>query len=146
LQPDNADVLGNLGYIASQRGEHQEAERLLRRAIALDPNSFPAYHDLGRLLVKQKEYDEALGILQRGAELNKKDPGVHYQLFLAYSRLRKKVEADRELATFKQLDEANKYTTTPLGMTVKAGPANEFEALPPIPSAASGENRKPEAP
>ena len=146
LQPDNPDVLGNLGYIASQRGEHEEAERLLRRAIALDANGFPAYHDLGRLLVKLKKYDEALPILRRGAELNKKDPGVHYQLFLAYSRLRRKAEADQELAAFKQLDEASRRAATPLGMTVKAGPANETEALPPLPSAASGETKKPDAP
>jgi Flp pilus assembly protein TadD len=146
LQPDNPDVLGNLGYIASQRGEHVEAERLLRRAIALDASGFPAYHDLGRLLVKLKRYDEAVPILCRGAELNKKDPGVHYQLFLAYSRLRRKAEADEELATFKQLDETNRHAATPLGMTVKAGPANETEALPPIPAAASGETKKPDAP
>jgi len=71
---------------------------------------------------------------------------VHYQLFLAYSRLRKKTEADQELATFRQLDEANKHAGTPLGMSVKAGPANETEALPPLPSAAAGEAKKPVVP
>ena len=146
LQPDNADVLGNLGYIASQRGDHEEAERLLRRAIALNADGFPAYHDLGRLLVKLKRYGEALPVLIRGAELNKKDPGVHYQLFLAYSRLGKKVEADQELALFKRLDEANRHGATPLGMTVNVGPANETDALPPLPSAVSGETKKPETP
>ena len=45
----------------------------------------------------------------RGAEtLNAKDPGVHYQLFLALSRLKKTEEAKRELAAFKQLDGAQK--------------------------------------
>ena len=146
LQPDNSDVLGNLGYIASQRGENEEAERLLRRAIALNADGFPAYHDLGRLLVKLKKYKEALPILLRGAELNKKDPGVHYQLFLAYSRLGKKAEADEELALFKRLDEVSRHGTTPLGMTVKAGPANETEALPPLSSAVSGEAKSPDAP
>lgn len=146
LQPDNSDVLGSLGYIASQRGEHEEAERLLRRAIALNAEGFPAYHDLGRLLVKLKRYGEALPILLRGAELNKKDPGVHYQLFLAYSRLGKKAEADHELALFKRLDEANRHGATPLGMAVKAGPANEPDALPPLPVAASGEAKRPAVP
>jgi tetratricopeptide (TPR) repeat protein len=69
LQPDNPDVLDNLGYIASQRGENSEAEAFLRRAIALGPESFPAYHDLGRLLVKLKRYDEAVPLLRRGVEL-----------------------------------------------------------------------------
>ena len=31
------------------------------------------------------------------------NPDVHYELFLAYSRLKQKNEADRELAFFKEL-------------------------------------------
>jgi tetratricopeptide (TPR) repeat protein len=143
MQPDNPDLLGNLGYIASQRGENVEAERLLRRAIALDPNAFPPHHDLGRLLVKLKKYDEALPVLQRGAGLNKQDPGVHYQLFLAYSRLRRTADADKELALFKELDEANRHGNTALGMATKTGADGAPEILPPIPSVMAGEARKP---
>ena len=35
IEPDNAEVLANVGFIASERGQDEEAERLLRRAIAL---------------------------------------------------------------------------------------------------------------
>jgi hypothetical protein len=59
-------------------------------------------------------------------ELNDKDPGVHYQLFLAYSRLRRKDEADKELAEFKRLDEVNRHGATPL-MGTKDG--ETFAAL-----------------
>ena len=65
-------------------------------------------YDLGRLLVRLKRYEEALPILERGATLSGDDPGVHYQLFITYSRLRRKEDADRELATFKRLEEARK--------------------------------------
>ena len=47
-------------------------------------------------------------MLKHGAELSKDDPGVHYQLFLVYSRQRAKTEADVELALFKKLEEARK--------------------------------------
>lgn len=127
-------------------GQHEAAERLLRRAIELDKESFPAYHDLGRLLVKLKKYEEALPILRRGAQLNKKDPGVHYQLFLALARLKRKAEADQELATFKELDEANKHAPTPMGSSAKAGSANETDTLPPLPAIATGEAAKPPSP
>jgi tetratricopeptide (TPR) repeat protein len=140
LQPDNADAIANLGYIASQRGENVEAERLLRRAIELDPKGFPSYHDLGRLLVKLRRYDEAVPLLLRGIELNAKDPGIHYQLFLAYSRLKKKDEADKELAEFKRLDEGNRHGATPLT------PMKDGEALPPLPATASGDSAKPRTP
>jgi tetratricopeptide (TPR) repeat protein len=113
----------------------------LRRAIELDPKMFPSYHDLGRLLVKLRRYEEAVPLLTRGVELNAKDPGVHYQLFLAYSRLKKQGEADRELAEFKRLDEGNRHEATPMGVPLKDG-----ETLPPLPSAASGDSAKPRTP
>jgi len=46
--------------------------------------------------------------LQNAATLKPNNPGVHYQLFMALSRLKRKDEADRELAIFKDLDEARK--------------------------------------
>jgi hypothetical protein len=76
--------------------------------------------------------------------LNTTDAGVHYQLFLAYSRLRMKEEADRELRVFKQFQQANKHAETPLGMTT--GPASETETLPPLPASATGETSRPHPP
>jgi Flp pilus assembly protein TadD len=146
LQPDNADVLANLGYIASQRGENAEAESLLRRAIELNPNGFPPYHDLGRLLVKLKRYDEALPLLRKAVSLNAVDPGVHYQLFLAYSRLKKQEEADKELAEFKRLDVGNRHDATPLMETVPTQAGMEVAPLPPLPAKVSGDTTKPRVP
>jgi tetratricopeptide (TPR) repeat protein len=88
-----------------------------------------------------RRYEEAVPLLTRGVELNAKDPGVHYQLFLAYSRLKKKDEADRELAEFKRLDEGNRHGETPMGVQLKEG-----ESLPPLPTAASGDSAKPRTP
>src|SRR6185436_7833310 len=102
--------------------------------IELEPKSFPPYHDLGRLLVKLKRYGEAVPLLQKGVSLNAKDPGVHYQLFLAYSRLKRKDEADRELAEFKRLDEVNRHGATPLSDSVKTQSGMEVEPLPPLPA------------
>jgi hypothetical protein len=49
--------------------------------------------------------------------MNADDPGVHYQLFITYSRLKRKDDADRELARFKTLEEARKQREG--GMTAK---------------------------
>jgi tetratricopeptide (TPR) repeat protein len=80
----------------------------LRRAIALDARHFYAHYDLGRLLVRMKRYEEAIAVLQGAARLREHDPGSHYQLFISYSRLKRKDEADRELVLFKQYDEERK--------------------------------------
>lgn len=58
--------------------------------------------------MKTRRYEEAIPILQRAAQLKPNNAGVHYQLFMAYSRLKRKTEADRELSLFKQFEEERK--------------------------------------
>jgi len=82
-----------------------DAETLLRRALALNQKHFNALYDLGRLLVKTNRYADALPVLQRAAEINSNHPELHYQIFLALSRLKRKSEAERELEIYKQLRE-----------------------------------------
>ena len=85
-----------------------EAETALRGAIAINDKHFYANYDLGRLLLRSQRYDQALLTLQHAAALKPGNPSVHYQLFMALSRLKRKDEAQHELTTFKQLDEARK--------------------------------------
>lgn len=108
LAPANVNALAQLGFILLERDRLTEAEALLRQAIAINANHFYANYDLGRLLVKSRRYESAVPILQHAAKLKPNNSSVHYQLFIALSRLNRKDEADRELAAFKQLDEARK--------------------------------------
>ena len=102
---ETADSNALLGSILADRNEVVEAEKYLRRAISLNPNHFNSQYDLGRLLVKQQKFVQALPILQKAALLMPNNADIHYQLFLTLSRLKRKAEADRELALFKQLSE-----------------------------------------
>ena len=93
----------------------------------IDATYFPANYDLGRLLVRLRRYDEASPILQRGAPISSTDPGIHYQLFTVYSRLKGKADAERELAIFKRLEEARKK-----GDASTEGSASGNQPLPTI--------------
>ena len=128
IQPGNVDAIASMGFIYMERGEFEEAEKLLRRAVNLNANHFPANYDLGRLLVRRKLYDEALPILERAAKLVKTDPGIHYQLFIAYSRLKRTADAERELTTFKQLEEARKKGDTMEGTAATDQTAPDIES------------------
>jgi Flp pilus assembly protein TadD len=108
LKGDNVDALAQLGFVVGERGRDAEAERILRRALALDAKHFFASYDLGRLLVRARRYEEAITILRGAVTLRERDPGVHYQLFIAYSRLKRAADAERELALFRKLDEERK--------------------------------------
>lgn len=80
----------------------------MRRAVSLDPRQFYANYELGRLLARTKHYDEAIRVLGEASRIRARDPGVHYELFIAYTRLKRKDDADRELAIFKQYDAESK--------------------------------------
>jgi hypothetical protein len=67
--------------------------------------------------------------------MDKTDPGIHYQLFTAYSRLKRREDAERELAIFKRLEEARKKSgdganTGDGGSSMSAGD----EPMPPPPA------------
>ena len=100
---ETADSNALLGAILFDRNEFAAAEKYLRKAALLNPNHFNSHYDLGRLMVKQQKHAEALLILQKASVLMPNNADVHYQLFLTYSRLKQKANADKELALFKQL-------------------------------------------
>jgi tetratricopeptide (TPR) repeat protein len=133
IKANNADVLANLGFIYSERGQYADAEKFLRQALAIDGKHFPANYDLGRLLARLKRYNEALPILEFGATLSTSDPGIHYQLFLTYSRLKRKPDAERELAIFKRLEGARKQGETSMegSATVEPPPPGAPQRIAP---------------
>jgi tetratricopeptide (TPR) repeat protein len=108
LEPRNVNALAQLGFVLLERGQMAEAESVLQRALSINNKHFYANYDLGRLLVRSRRYDQALPLLQHAATLKPNNPSVHYQLFVTLSRLKRKDEAERELAAFKQFDEARK--------------------------------------
>ncbi len=117
ISPNNAEVLSNLGFIANERGDVVKAEKILREVLFFDGKNFSARYDLGRLLIKQKKYAEAVPILETGADLNKNDPGIRYQLFIAYSRLKQKEKANATLAEFNRLEKLSRKPNSPATST-----------------------------
>jgi tetratricopeptide (TPR) repeat protein len=68
--PDSAVSLNALGYTLADRTEHyEEAEELIRKALAIAPQSPAIIDSLGWVLFKLGQYDEALVELQRAYEL-----------------------------------------------------------------------------
>ena len=54
------------GNHLDRHGDHAEAERCWRRAVAVAPGWYPPAHNLGELLIRQRRYTEARPIW-RGA-------------------------------------------------------------------------------
>jgi tetratricopeptide (TPR) repeat protein len=70
--------LANLWQI---RGKFTEARARYQEILAIDPNFFPAYQQLGNLLLKQQQNDEAIEYLERALtiDFDRTDLSFYYQ-------------------------------------------------------------------
>ena len=69
LSPDNINCLINLGVCKIDQGDPTAAERLLRRAIELNPNRAMAWDNLGVALHRQDRFSEAFAVFDRSEQL-----------------------------------------------------------------------------
>lgn len=71
---------------ARRKGNQPEAIDLYRRSLGLDGSNFAAWHNLGTLLMEQKDYMAAAGALRAAADLAPTDPRPLESLGLTYFR------------------------------------------------------------
>lgn len=87
LAPNEPLLLNFLGYsMAERREDLPEAERLLRRAVELDPHDAAIRDSLGWVRVEQGDLQEGTALLEHAAEQTPEDPEVNYHLGEAYWR------------------------------------------------------------
>jgi len=100
--------LASLGYVSIEQGRLEDAQAPLKRALELQPDNVPVLYDYARLALKRRDYAEAATRLQHVIERNPTHTQAHYQLFLAYSRLKQPDKAQTELEEFKRLEALEK--------------------------------------
>jgi tetratricopeptide (TPR) repeat protein len=81
LQPQSAAAFEVLGQIALRRRDWLEADQLFHEALALDPLSFVAMHNLGAALKGQGRKKEAIEAFEAAAKLNPKIQLTQKSLF-----------------------------------------------------------------
>ncbi len=80
LDPDHADALHNLGAIDAREGRLDDAERLVRKAIALRPLKAAFINTLGNLLRARGRLDEALSMYEQAVRLQPDLAAAHSNL------------------------------------------------------------------
>jgi Flp pilus assembly protein TadD len=72
--PYEADAVSLLGIVFDNRGQHAEAERLYRRALASwRGDASPVVNNLGLCLAAQGRYDEGLDVLRKALVVSSND-------------------------------------------------------------------------
>ncbi len=106
LKPGAVDGMSGLAQVFSLTGQTNEAVRILKQVVAANPNRRDDMHLLGELLVKSKDYEDAVEWLGR-AEHAQPEARTELLLSIAYERLDRKDLADRYLDQAKLHDPNN---------------------------------------
>lgn len=74
--PKNAAALLNLSILRERQGDFRNAVASANTSATLDPRSFEAWAQLGKLLGKGEKFDEAFAALQHAMAIRRDHPGV----------------------------------------------------------------------
>jgi tetratricopeptide (TPR) repeat protein len=103
LQPKDADAKYNLGFVYLQQSRVDDAAGIFQEVVENDPNHANAQYELGKILLDRGQLAEAVAHLETAVRLSPQSDYMHYQLQAAYRKQSRLVEADRELAVYKEL-------------------------------------------
>jgi tetratricopeptide (TPR) repeat protein len=108
-RPDWVEPLLNLGTLLYEEGEHSEAERCFRRAVALEPNRPLARFNLGSVLDELGRPEAASEQLREALRLDPVYADAHYNLALVCEKLGSIAEARRHWRRYLELDPASPW-------------------------------------
>jgi len=104
LQPDHPILQNNLGYSLLEQGlDIQEAERLIRAALAKEPRNGSTMDSFGWLLYTQGKFKEAEESLRKAVELSPFSPEVrrhHGEALIKLGRLEEAIEQFEKALAF----------------------------------------------
>jgi tetratricopeptide (TPR) repeat protein len=119
INDGNAGALNYLGYMFADRNVRlDEAQKLIQRALELDPENGAYLDSLGWVYYRQGRLEEAEGLLVRALERIGQDPTIHDHLGDVYYKLGKTKEAITQWqASLKEYETASKSEADPEAVT-----------------------------
>ncbi len=73
MNPENAEVVRNIGWIRCLQKKQNTGRKLLRKAISMDPQNALAYNDLGASYLFDQDFDEAEKWIAKAKDLDPLD-------------------------------------------------------------------------
>lgn len=119
-QEAEANSLLQKGIEQAKTGQTSEAMLSFRQAIALSPKFVEAYYNLGTLLVQQKEYNDAINVLETVTEIQPDYAEAYYNLGYAYHLTKTNDQAVKSFQMFLQLAKEKPHLQEKLPSVKKA--------------------------
>ncbi len=76
LEPENIDIMVNLGAACLQKGLSDRSIKLLAKVLEKDPNNSLALYNIGKAFVYREEYETALNAFNKAAALLPEDKDI----------------------------------------------------------------------
>jgi tetratricopeptide (TPR) repeat protein len=83
----NKELYFYAGKIALKTAQEEEAERMFREALALDPEYTEAAFTLNKLLIKQERYEDVIEIITLLEKENVEEPRLYWDAAIAYQEI-----------------------------------------------------------
>ena len=131
LDPANALAEYELGEMARQARQWNEAIAHFQRAVELDAASAEALVGLGKSLVSAGRAADAVAPLERGVQLAPASAVAHYQLSFTYRRVGREADAKRELALYQRMHEEDEKVRQTIRAGIQGGISQPQTAEPP---------------
>jgi serine/threonine protein kinase/cytochrome c-type biogenesis protein CcmH/NrfG len=111
LEPDNAHAWDQLSWALGyqQPPDSVGAEKAAREAIRLQPSMFQAHYHLGRALMQQKRFPEAIAALEQARSISPSSATADFGLSQVYVA---QGDYDRAITTLLSLPKADQSTPT----------------------------------
>ncbi|MCP4267356.1 MAG: tetratricopeptide repeat protein [Candidatus Brocadiaceae bacterium] len=102
----------NEGIEFYKQGKYDQAGKEFEKAIELKPNDVYALYGLGNTYYCKSKYDDAVKVYTKAININPDYAKVHYSLSLAYSKLGKTREAEKQKSIFRKLSQGGGSSQT----------------------------------
>jgi tetratricopeptide (TPR) repeat protein len=100
LNPRNAGAEYVLGELARQSRDYSAAIEHFSKAASLNPGFADNFIGLGRALIADRKFSDAVAPLEQAVRLQPENPAAHYHLAIVYSRTGRKEQADKATTAF----------------------------------------------
>nr|MBA3257375.1 tetratricopeptide repeat protein [Pyrinomonadaceae bacterium] len=82
--PMEVEAYLRLGYLLRGEGQHEEAVRVLKQGLVIDPEARDVYNALGLIYLDLHKYDDGIAAHQRYVELTPTEPNAYDSLGMSY--------------------------------------------------------------
>ncbi|MDQ3812958.1 MAG: tetratricopeptide repeat protein, partial [Armatimonadota bacterium] len=103
-EPNNSDLLANMGFIYYQRGDFKEASKLYLQAHQAEPTNAEILAALGLCFARAAMMNQAITAFQKSLEINENSPITHSNIGLAYYIVKQVERAIEHWRYVSQLD------------------------------------------